>query len=185
MPRLEKDTIVLKVRLTRSHRDRLRHFAKTLGKDMATIAQLAIEDRLEFLEEKEKQDSLKKKSQLASMPEHVKPRGLGTAPSTKPSTATAKSSTLPSPFDALKSPQFEVPEKVKRAFKNWAEYVEEADGIVDTQRRTKMIVEDIKQRVEEKDVQPCYEAFVDFLTARKDAKEPPSFQVDVPLVGDV
>lgn len=185
MPKAERDLTQAKIRLSRSHHDRLRHHSKRTGRDMADIMREAIEGHIEVLDEKEKFAKHTRGRGLAYVPDHAKPQGLG--PMYSPPSATKPSATpTASPFDILKSKPFAVPDKVRRAFRHWAEFLEQADGIVESQQRAKTIIDDIKQRVEEKDVQPCYEAFVDFCAARKDSREKPlSLAPDIPMVGDV
>lgn len=180
------DYVEIKIRVVRDQRDRLAHHARAIGKDMTDIVRDAIIERLDYLDERER--ARKGTKVLAPVPgvvEHPwgKPKGLG--PRKKSTTA---DETPASPFDALKNTPYEVPEKVRKAFRSWAEYMEEADGPVDTEQRVKKIVEDLRQRVTtEKDVESCYVAFVEFCTARKDAEKKATITVpvDVPIVGDI
>lgn len=181
----DRDLVEFRVKLARTQRDRLEKYARWSGHDMVDLVRSAVIDYLEVLDEKQVAASKKPK---VFVPDHAngKPQGLGPirAPSTKK--VDGPPPPPPSPFAALAPPPYVVSDKVKRAFRNWAEYLEEADGLVDTERRAKKIVDDLKERVEEKDVKPCYEAFVDFCETRKAMKEKPMVTVgDVPIVGDV
>lgn len=175
-------------RTSDDNRIRLEHHAKRLGATMNSLVREATSAYLDLLDIKEadsKRNRLSGRGRgLAHVPDHITPQGLG------PTRAEAKKAPPqpppPSPFAALASPPYTVPDKVKKAFRGWAEFLEESDGLVENERRARKIVDDLKTRVEEKDVQPCYEAFVDFCTERKDAKPQPMIAIgDVPLVGDV
>lgn len=186
MPLLENEEnnrfFQLLLRISKHHNERLAYYAKKTGRSKTDLIRDAVDERIKYLDTIDTKNT--KGRGIAEVPDHVKPRGLG--PVKKKSTPSPTTTAPATPFEALKSPPFVVPDKVKRAFKNWAEFIEEADGIVDAQRRTKTIIEDIRQRVEEKDVQPSYEAFIDFLTARKESREPAIMPIgDVPMVGDV
>lgn len=177
-------------RTSDENRTRLEHHAKRLGATMNSLVREATSAYLDLLDIKEaesKKNRLAGRGRgLAHVPDHVTPQGLGPTRAEAKNTAPPPSQPPPSPFAALASPPYVIPDKVKKAFRGWAEYLEEADGLVESERRARKIVDDIKERVEEKDVQPCYEAFVDFCTERKDSKPQPMIAIgDVTLVGDV
>lgn len=176
-------------RASKEIHDRLTYHSNRLGATISALIREATVNHLELLDQKEEAYKLaKQKRKTTLLPELVgeKPQGLGPVRAPSAKKVEGPPPPPPSPFAALAPPPYVVPDKVKRAFRNWAEYLEEADGIVDTERRAKKIVDDLKERVEEKDVQPCYEAFVDFCETRKAMKEKPMVTVgDVPIVGDV
>src|SRR5262249_9497336 len=143
--RIEQDTVVFLVRLSREVRTRLEYHAKRIGANMKDIVREATMNHLDLLDEKERLAKQPKTKPVAYVPEVVphpwgKPRGLGPYTPTSPAVTTA-----------AKIPTTIIPDKIKGSFRRYAEFLEEAEDKIEIEQRTKTIREDMQDRTKSPD----------------------------------
>lgn len=185
MSAIKNNVKEVRIKLSEDLHDRLRHHAKRLGRDMNDIVADATEVHLEYLDDKEEKALARKSARKragAFVPDPVphkwgRPPGLGLPSSTKKG---AKQY-------AFSSRVF-VQEKLKRSFRRWAEYIEQAKDRADAERRADTVLEDIRERAASNDeATACYEEFTDFMRERAESRKKEAVEVDeeAEIAGDV
>ena len=164
-----KNLFLFQIRITSEERDELRHYARTLGRDMSDIIRDGLVSRLEFLRAKELEKLELKKLRRDQTPKTKRAVGLGKGWRVNPMVT-----------------NFTCPEKIRKSFRHYAEYLEQSPDPQSRELRTQTILEDIKERTKNSDeASASYEALQEFLKARDDSKSKPLGVVDVTKIPNV
>jgi hypothetical protein len=181
-------------------RDRLKQHAKRIGMNMSDIARDGLLLRLDQLDAQVANRSLVKvqikKALLPDLKEHShdSPKGLGEqmanphiAPKVKVPDALQPVKTLTD----LEGKE-DVPAKIKKSFKRYAKYIDEAKDDAEKESRAKFVAEEIAERLDgdETKTRACIVAFAAFMEGRAEAKatapgSPPKIDDSADVVGDV
>lgn len=161
---------------------RLDHHAERLGRTKADMVREAINNYVDFLDDKEaKAEGQKtpKKAGIANVPKTVK---TVEHPWGKPSLAGLSKALK----DANGSKPVDVPEKLRKSFRRWAEFIEGAEDRSDGERRAQVVLDDIRERASGKaEAEACYVQLQDFLRSRKEAHDVVDIDGISILAGDV